>query len=805
MHTFVFPARRCAGALRLARLAWSNAALLAALVVVEIAVLAAPPPAFAAAAPLAAAPSSIALSSTAPSSAVASPAAASAAAASPAVGTSAVSAPAGSAPAASARAGAAGEGARVAVSLQLRSLADHGDHDPAFDASFLLRVAAQGVVVRPQNIVLLNAAPGVALGAAIARRDEQGRSYQLFRVRGGFHAGAQSNANLLRGHRDLDIQIALDGLPAGTVLSADAAPLAAASPQMGAGYVLRTQHFVSPGAPGASWHAGDGIAQQVFVARHTVHASAVSPKDLLSAVLGRGRWWVAALCLGTLWLARAALRAESRRGMRLALNLLAGTVLVYEINRFVLRAGARYLSGDAMESLLDLSHLLWWMMPSLWLHALLATFAWRRIARTSGYPVPGITRTLVPLVGAMFCFTLAMHYVWGYSIEAVWAASGVLSIVLGIALQGLILDAFAGIFLNLERPFKLLQWVNVTEYQGREYEGQVIDVNWRSTRLLTRANNVVSIPNSNLTKAMIANYAEPTPPSRLELTIDLPASVPIGAARRLIKEGMLRAVRDGRLLAHPQPHVAVMGTLTADKTGYRAYFYVDLNLVCGAIATTDAMEAVIERLAAEGIHGRVHPARAGADEFESGPESEIEIGRESGRESRDESEREHEFEHECEPEPGSGSADAAASALHAAPAGLSRRDIALVQDSWAKVVPIADAAAELFYRRLFELDPGLRVLFRADPAMQRRKLMGMLGLMVQGLTRMDRLQATVEELGLRHAGYGVQLRHFDTVGVALLWTLEHGLGEEFTPEVEQAWTRIYAALSAVMAAALNRA
>src|SRR5690349_20422605 len=107
---------------------------------------------------------------------------------------------------------------------------------------------------------------------------------------------------------------------------------------------------------------------------------------------------------------------------------------------------------------------------------------------------------------------------------------------------------------------------------------------------------------------------------------------------------------------------------------------------------------------------------------------------------------------------------------------LTPRQIALVQDSFAVVAPIADDAASLFYRRLFELDPSLQAMFRGDMREQRKKLMQMLTAAVKGLNHLDRLVPVVEDLGRRHAGYGVADQHYDTVGAALLWTLEKGLG-----------------------------
>ena len=129
---------------------------------------------------------------------------------------------------------------------------------------------------------------------------------------------------------------------------------------------------------------------------------------------------------------------------------------------------------------------------------------------------------------------------------------------------------------------------------------------------------------------------------------------------------------------------------------------------------------------------------------------------------------------------------------------MTPENIALVKDSWRQVLPIQDTAARLFYGRLFELDPSLRPLFRGDMAEQGRKLMTMLNMVVMSLDNLAPLLGAVEDLGRRHVGYGVTDAHYDTVGSALLWTLGKGLGEQFTPPVEAAWTEAYTTLASAM-------
>jgi len=131
--------------------------------------------------------------------------------------------------------------------------------------------------------------------------------------------------------------------------------------------------------------------------------------------------------------------------------------------------------------------------------------------------------------------------------------------------------------------------------------------------------------------------------------------------------------------------------------------------------------------------------------------------------------------------------------------------VKLVQSSFAAVLPIADEAGKLFYERLFALDPALRPLFKGDMTEQSRTLMRMIAVAVNGLDRLDTIAPALKALGVRHAGYGVRDGHYATVGDALLWTLERGLGESFTPDVAEAWSAAYGLLAQTMQSAARDA
>ena len=129
---------------------------------------------------------------------------------------------------------------------------------------------------------------------------------------------------------------------------------------------------------------------------------------------------------------------------------------------------------------------------------------------------------------------------------------------------------------------------------------------------------------------------------------------------------------------------------------------------------------------------------------------------------------------------------------------MTHKELYLVKSSWEKVLPISAQAAEMFYRRLFEIAPELKILFKGDMHQQGQRLMQMIHFGVNGLERWEHLVPTLQALGARHVAYGVKAADYDTVASALLWTLEQGLGEAFTDEVKQAWIAAYTLLTDTM-------
>jgi hemoglobin-like flavoprotein len=129
---------------------------------------------------------------------------------------------------------------------------------------------------------------------------------------------------------------------------------------------------------------------------------------------------------------------------------------------------------------------------------------------------------------------------------------------------------------------------------------------------------------------------------------------------------------------------------------------------------------------------------------------------------------------------------------------MTPEQVTLVQQSFSKVAPIADQAAVMFYDRLFEIAPQVKAMFPADMTEQRKKLMATLAVVVNGLSNLESILPAASALAQRHVTYGAKAEHYPVVGSALLWTLENGLGDGWTPDIATAWTAAYATLSGFM-------
>jgi nitric oxide dioxygenase len=129
---------------------------------------------------------------------------------------------------------------------------------------------------------------------------------------------------------------------------------------------------------------------------------------------------------------------------------------------------------------------------------------------------------------------------------------------------------------------------------------------------------------------------------------------------------------------------------------------------------------------------------------------------------------------------------------------MTPKQIEMIENSWDYIILNVEEAGELFYKKLFEIRPELRPLFKGDLKSQSRKLTAMITFLVHKLNNISEVKVDIVALGQRHVKYEVKPEYYQTVAVALLWTLEQGLGSQWTDEMKEAWTELYTTLSGMM-------
>ena len=135
---------------------------------------------------------------------------------------------------------------------------------------------------------------------------------------------------------------------------------------------------------------------------------------------------------------------------------------------------------------------------------------------------------------------------------------------------------------------------------------------------------------------------------------------------------------------------------------------------------------------------------------------------------------------------------------------MTEKQIAVVKGSWKLYRAVsAVLVGDVFYSKLFVDAPQLKPMFNIPREEQSKKLVDMLSLIVARLDRLEELTGEIRQLAIRHHSYGVKPQHYDAVGAALLWTLQQGLGNDWSEEMAEAWTTCYATLSAAMKNAVN--
>jgi small-conductance mechanosensitive channel/CRP-like cAMP-binding protein len=283
-----------------------------------------------------------------------------------------------------------------------------------------------------------------------------------------------------------------------------------------------------------------------------------------------GHYWIylAAIGLGMAWLAASGLRSRDpvrRRLSVMGLVLLASTGLWLGGPRL-----AEHLESPTVKGLVaDAARLfgvLWWLILAVIASVVLERFVWRALDRRH-IAVPKLLKDVVRALVTIVALFGIVSAAFDQSFTGVLAASGVLAVVIGFAMQSTLADLFSGIALNLERPYRVGDWIQVDS----NLVGQVQEINWRATRLRSADGNTVVMPNSKLAAAQIVNFDFPAPRYRASVSVPLDARVPPGVAKDALAAAALKAMR---VCAAPGPTVETKEIRDASIL-YEVRYWVD--------------------------------------------------------------------------------------------------------------------------------------------------------------------------------------------------------------------------------------
>lgn len=199
-----------------------------------------------------------------------------------------------------------------------------------------------------------------------------------------------------------------------------------------------------------------------------------------------------------------------------------------------------------------------WLASAALLARLINALVWRGLVpRRTGVALPRLVPQMTSVAIYLAALVGVTSSVFEKSVTGFLATSGAIGLVVGFAVRSLILDIFAGLAMNLDRPFRIGDWLQVNMRGMRPFIGCVQQINWRTTRLITPENSVLIFSNSDLSQAVVLNYSKPQPDSEFEIKVTLDFSIPTDRALRILSSALLSAVADGVLLGDPEPKARV--------------------------------------------------------------------------------------------------------------------------------------------------------------------------------------------------------------------------------------------------------
>jgi CRP-like cAMP-binding protein len=219
--------------------------------------------------------------------------------------------------------------------------------------------------------------------------------------------------------------------------------------------------------------------------------------------------------------------------------------------------------------------------------------------------VPKLLRDVTKLLIFGLAISGVLSVVFRQPIGAIWAASGAVGIVVGLALRNVIVDVFMGLALNFDRPFEIGDFVCIID-KSETMEGRVVELGWRTTRLINGSEKLLIIPNGRLGNLTITNFSRPTPVGEMEYVVAMDVAVPPDRALRLLTAGVMSVAGRSSVLATPRPRVRVTG-LNDGRVQYKIKYFLDPRLGGPGKARSAVLQGVLKQLHFAGLERTLAP------------------------------------------------------------------------------------------------------------------------------------------------------------------------------------------------------
>jgi potassium efflux system protein len=222
----------------------------------------------------------------------------------------------------------------------------------------------------------------------------------------------------------------------------------------------------------------------------------------------------------------------------------------------------RGVISTRLSSISRIFDLLWWFIPAVLVNLAVDRFVWIHTEIRTGRPVPSLLRYSVASVIYLLAAFGAVAFVYDYTLTGLLATSGVVAMIIGLAVQLNITNLFAGVAINLERPFRVGDWIMIhgrTPNPRDSVTGRVIDINWRTTRLETADDTQVIIPNGVISEKTITNFMEPREESRFEIFFTVDQSVSPDRVIAVMTDALneLLDSNEGSIISNPGPKARI--------------------------------------------------------------------------------------------------------------------------------------------------------------------------------------------------------------------------------------------------------